>query len=96
MTDKTTLKAPATGKWKDSEPPAKEEEISLKKRKLFDCAIDRLIESNSQKYSKVVENTKKEKAVAAAATKKPLVPDARKILRKWSMRRRKMLKKSNL
>ena len=62
-TDETTLKAPAADKRKDGEPPAKEEEISLKKRKLLDCAIDRLIKSTSQNNSKVVENTKKEKAV---------------------------------
>ncbi len=62
-TDETTLKVPATGKWKDSEPQSKEEEISLKKRKLLDCAIYRLIEPTSQNNSKVVENNKKEKTV---------------------------------
>ena len=46
-TDETSVKAPAMGKRKDSEPLVKEEEISLKKRKLLDCAIDRLIEFKS-------------------------------------------------
>ena len=84
-TDETSVKAPAMGKRKDSEPLVKEEEISLKKRKLLDCAIDRLIESSYPDNSKVVENTKKEKALDAAGTKKPLVPDAAAAMRQRVM-----------